>query len=182
LPKGREISDPSPEQSEVSVPSSQREGSSHTPLLAYGQESSDPEPPPVPAQLVNDELPRGESEFPGHVRHVDSPTAPTAAEYIPRAQSSQASEPLLSLYFPAGQSVHVPPFGPDEPTLQVQSVLTTLPALESEFSGHVRHVDSAVAPVANEYFPILQSEHFIAPSVSLYLPAIHWLHVQLEYV
>ena len=52
--------------------------------------------------------------------HVLTKVAPVAVEYLPAAQSVHAAEPRASLYFPATQPEHVPPFGPEYPRLQTQ--------------------------------------------------------------
>ena len=50
--------------------------------------------------------------------HVSDDADPTVVEDLPAAQSVQSSAPVTVLYLPATQNVHVPPDGPDVPTLQ----------------------------------------------------------------
>ena len=96
--------------------------------------------------------------------------APTAQEYVPTPQSTQAPcavapvvvrylpaphathevSPVTILYFPATQAVHGPPFDPENPTLQRQLVETLLPLGDSEFPGQLWQVEDAVAPTSGE--------------------------------
>jgi hypothetical protein len=55
----------------------------------------------------------------------------------------------------------------------MQALSAELPSGELEFAGHSWHVDSAVAPLADEYFPCSHTEHAAsasAPIESEYLP------------
>ena len=95
----------------------------------------------------------------------------------------QAAAPSMYLYVPGVQNVQVPPSGPDEPALQVQSVLATLPTGELELVGqltqlmlppdeyvpcsHSEHADSASAPAMLEYLPGTQALHDSEPVVAL---------------
>ena len=108
-------------------------------------------------QLARAELPAGELEFVG--------------------QALQLADPVDVLYFPATHAVHVPPAGPEQPTLQVQLVKAALPAGELEFDGQVRHVELAEAPILVEYIPVPQFVHRPDPVNALYLPATHAAHV-----
>jgi hypothetical protein len=116
----------------------------------------------------------GAFEFEGQVEHVDEALAPTAAEYVPVPQSVHAALPLLVLYLPATHVEQTPPFGPEDPTLQVQVVLD---AAEFEFTGQTTHAEEAVAPTVTENVPPEQSEQAPDPLKSLYLPATHAVHV-----
>jgi hypothetical protein len=62
--------------------------------------------------------------------HPGQVVAPTAIECVPASQSEQLAFPFNVLYMPATHTVHGPPFGPVHPALQVQFVLTELPAGE----------------------------------------------------
>ena len=108
--------------------------------------------------------------------HVLDVAAPTAVEYVPIWQSSHVLDPANSLYFPATHRKHVPPSGPVEPALQVQAVETELPKSEFEYAGHVKHVDTWLAPRDAEYVPMSQSTHAVDPASALYLPATHSEH------
>ena len=69
----------------------------------------------------------------------------------------QTALPVAILYLPATQAVHVPPFGPVKPRLQIQAVSDMLVPGELEPAGHAVHV--------------------ALPVVSLYVPATHAVHV-----
>jgi hypothetical protein len=96
--------------------------------------------------------------------------APVVAEYVPAKQLMHRAVPVTALYDPAGQAVHVPPFGPMNPRLHSQLVSAVDPATDCEFVGHAEHELSAAAPIAEEYLPAPQSAHTEAP-VAEYLPA-----------
>ncbi len=78
----------------------------------------------------------------------------------------QASDPCADsgLYFPATQSVHVPPSGPDEPALQVQFVTAELPSGDVALVGHVMHER---ADDSFEYLPAEQGMHVVDPGLEL---------------
>ena len=84
--------------------------------------------------------------------------------------------PVLILYLPAMQAVHVPPSGPVCPILHVQAVRAGLALGELELLGHVRQVAASVAPTVVEYFAAAQSLHAAPPVSILYLPAMHDVH------
>jgi hypothetical protein len=111
---------------------------------------------------VQEGLPARASALFGHAKQKKLANAPTDAENLPRSQSLQSVSPPV-LYFPAEHSVHVPPGGPDEPALQMQSVKVVLPWVEIEFSGHAEQKDAVVAPTAPEYFPHPQSLQATVP-------------------
>jgi hypothetical protein len=124
-------------------------------------------------QLVNVELPAGESEFVGQAWH--SPV------------------PVDGLYFPATHAVQLPPSGPEKPTLHVQ---IELPGSELEFGTQPVQDVSADLPVCApylpaphswqvefdealctvEYFPVPHSVQLADPVDSLYLPGSHAVH------
>jgi hypothetical protein len=116
---------------------------------------SGPVVPTLQVQLVKAALPTGELEADGQALHV---AAFTPAEYVPAAQSLHAASPVDALYLPATHPVHVPPFGPVEPVLQVQLVKPGLPAGELvSADGQGTHVELASAAV--EYVPAPQFVH-----------------------
>ncbi len=141
-------------------------------------------------------LPLGELVSLGHTRHAASSVAPVLVEYfpapqsvhtalevapvlveyLPAPQSVHATLPLVVLYLPAAHAVHVPPFGPVYPMLQVQLESAALPLGELELSRQTMHVVSSVAPVLVEYLPAAQSVHATLPLVVLYLPAAQAVH------
>ena len=79
--------------------------------------------PALQVQLVKAALPAGELEFDGQALHVELAEAPTAVEYVPAPQSVHAADPVKALYLSGMHAAHVPPSGPEYPTLQVQFVL-----------------------------------------------------------
>jgi hypothetical protein len=87
---------------------------------------SGPVNPALQVQLVSDVLVLGEVEFAGHARQVAVSVAPAVPEYVPSAHAVQAALPVVILYVPVMQVVHVPPFGPVYPMLQVQAVRSEL--------------------------------------------------------
>jgi hypothetical protein len=148
-------------------------------LPAAQGEHTPPSGPVVPAlheQAVAAELGLGEFELPGHTRQVDSSVAPAVAEYFPAEQSVQTALPVVILYLPAAQDVHVPPSGPVNPTLHVQAVEAVLGPGELELPGHDKQADSTVAPWVPKYFAAAQSVHAALPVLILYLPAAHGEH------
>jgi hypothetical protein len=62
--------------------------------------------------------------------HAEQLVAPTAVEYVPASQFEQVAFPVNVLYFPATHAVHGPPSGPVHPKVQVQLLITVLPAGE----------------------------------------------------
>jgi hypothetical protein len=81
-------------------------------------------------------------------------------EYLPGSQSVHASLPILFLYFPGAQAVHIAPIS-EYPTLQAQ-LLDAAP--ECEFAAQVKQTDSVVACVVVEYLPAGQSKFFFFSS------------------
>ncbi len=105
-----------------------------------------PVDPVLQVQLVKDALPAGELEIDGQALHVE---APTAAEYIPAAQSEQVAVPVDALYFPAAHDVHENPlenpakklFNLDEASVKTASgrcvfQTYTFDSCQSLFSDH----------------------------------------------
>jgi hypothetical protein len=81
--------------------------------------------------------------------HVAAVVAPDVVEYCPCAHGEQVALPVDILYFPASQLVQGPPFGPEEPALQMQLAKVPLPSGEYVFEGHPVHVFD-VAPTVVE--------------------------------
>jgi hypothetical protein len=133
-----------------------------------------PVAPALQVQFVKAALPAGELEFDGQALHVEFAEAPTAVEYVPAPQYVHAADPVKALYLPGMHAAHVPPSGPEDPTLQVQFVKAALPTGELEFDGQALHVELAEAPTAVEYFPVPQAVHVVTddePLMTEYLPA-----------
>jgi hypothetical protein len=133
-----------------------------------------PDDPVLHVQLVEAALPAGDdaSEDVVQAVHVDSANAPLAVEYLPAPQFVQVAGPVSVLYLPASHWTHVPPFGPENPTLQVQPAKAEAPAGEFEFAGQAALV-SVVAPVLARYLFIGLSVHEADPVVVLNFPAAH---------
>ena len=70
------------------------------------------------------------------------------------------------MYDPAAQTVQVPPAGPLEPLLHVQSITASLPAGESEYDGQLAQVLEEVAPEADEYLPSAQRTQEAEPATA----------------
>ncbi len=87
--------------------------------------------------------------------------------------SAHAALPVCTLNDPGKQAVHVPPFAPVNPALQVQEAISVLETGAFEFKGHAEHVDKTLAPTAAEYDAVPQSVHAALPALVLYLPATH---------
>ena len=96
---------------------------------------SGPVDPALQAQAVASLLAAGASERVGHHWHT-SETAPTAVEYCPATQLLHAAGPDAILYVPATHTVHVPPWTPAKPALQIQSIASLLASGAYEFDGH----------------------------------------------
>eukprot|EP00961_Rhodomonas_salina_P274691 3711069-Rhodomonas_salina.3 len=95
-------------------------------------------------QSVMSSLPIGEFVYDGHVVHVD---ASVAVWYVPSAQVTHRPEPLPALYVPIEHGVQAAPSDdPSNPVLQMQSVMSVLPALEIVFAGQDRQADEFKAP------------------------------------
>ena len=82
-----------------------------------------------------------------------------AAEYLACTHASHAALPDAALYVPATQAVHGPPFGPVNPTLQVQEVSELLPLGDVLDAGQALH---ASVPVVFLYFPATHVAHDVA--------------------
>ena len=95
---------------------------------------------------------------------------------MPEGHVVHAALPLTILYVPATQPVQEPPFGPVNPALQTQAVMTVLVIGEVVSAGHARQVVATVAPTVAEYFPAPQSVQTTLPTALLYLPATQTVH------
>ena len=91
---------------------------------------------------LNDELPSGELESPGHVLQLVALVAPIIVEYESAGQFVQLALPELFLNFPATQVVQPPPSGPLYPALHLQELIPGLRLAELVFVGHVAHVST----------------------------------------
>ncbi len=105
--------------------------------------------------------------------HTAELVAPVTLENVLAAQSVHTALPVAILYLPAAQEVHVSPFGPVKPMLQVQAATAELEIGELEPVGHAIHVVATVAPTVVEYVPPPQSVHAALPVAVLYLPVVH---------
>jgi hypothetical protein len=102
--------------------------------------------------------------------------APVVVRYFPAPQGVQAWFPCIFLYFPSSHAIHVPPFGPVNPRLQIQATNSILPPGDTEPDGQFVHVPTPVAPTIVEYELMPQSIHVLgeeATKVVEYLPAVH---------
>ena len=84
--------------------------------------------------------------------------------YFPAAQSVHATLPLVVLYFPLAQALHVPG-SPVYPALQVH---TPMPVVDC--AGHEMQLAEDVIPVPLLYFPVPQNVHAAEPDEDLYFP------------
>jgi hypothetical protein len=130
-----------------------------------------PEVPALHTQEITEPDPGELSEFAGQFRQVCSLVAPTSAENVPALHTAQAPLPVVTLYFPALQSEHGPPFGPVLPALHMHAVWAVLAVGASEFAGHCVHVALDAAPTAPENVPCPQSLHPALPTALLNFPA-----------
>jgi len=90
----------------------------------------------------------------------------TEREYLPAAHVVHATDPMLSLYLPATHPLQLL-FVPDQPALQEQYVMLTLPDTEYEFAGHRVHPALSSA----EYFPASQFTQVTAEVLEFVPPA-----------
>ena len=70
-------------------------------------------------------------------------------ELLPAGQAMHSAEPVWPLYLPAAHRAQVPPLGPDEPALHVQSSAESLPDGEFAWTGQLEHIEEALV----EYLP-----------------------------
>ena len=100
--------------------------------------------PRLHVQLVKVVEDTGENELAVQLRQV---VTAALTEYVPAEQTVHAALPVVGLKVPIAHCEQVPPFGPVNPRLQVQFWMDRLWMGEFEFTGHVRHVEAAVAAV-----------------------------------
>ena len=98
-----------------------------------------PENPALQEQSVSSLLAAAASEFAGHAKHTLDAVPPGVMEYVFCRQSMHAKRPLSTAYLPAIHSSHVPPSGPADPALQVQSTSSSLASVVSELDGQLIH-------------------------------------------
>ena len=124
--------------------------------------------------------PSGPYEPAGHcVKHLDGSVLP-GDEVLPVGHSLQASCPLTSLYWPAGQGTQGCPLGPVYPMLQTQAPCSRLPCSDVDPEGHIWH---SLAARLSEYFPASHFKHStsaLPPCVGRYLPAGQLSHTEYE--
>lgn len=121
------------------VPAAQSVQATLPPLVLYFPATHAEHVPPFapvnPALHVQESragLEAGAFAFEGQFKQVDK----ALVEYFPLEQFEQAVVPLTFLNLPAMHAVHVPPFAPVNPTLQVQAVMAVLATGEVAFEGH----------------------------------------------
>ena len=103
------------------------------------------------SQVVATEAPSAEEYLPAsHARQELSVLAPVVVRYLPALQSVHKTEPITSLYSPAPQAVHGPPFDPVNPGLQRQLIWTLLPLGDCEFTVQFAQLYDAIAPAIVE--------------------------------
>ena len=88
---------------------------------------------------------------------------------LPAGQAMHSAEPVWLLYLPAAHRAQVPPLGPDEPALHVQSSAELLPDGEFAREGQLEHVEEELA----EYLPVTHVVHVYEElaDTAEYLPA-----------
>jgi len=109
-----------------------------------------PVAPRLHVQSMFSSLPSGEFDRSGQLEQTSLPTAPTLVEYVPPAHIEHTASPGSILYFPTPQSAQEPPFGPDDPALQMQSSRASLTGSDAELDWHGWH-GFEMAPVTLEY-------------------------------
>jgi hypothetical protein len=134
--------------------------------------------PALQVHVVIAELPTGELEASGQLRHVSEVFAPSVQEYVPSEQSVHTAVPFATLYLPTAHRTHGPPFGPVDPASQMQFAMDTDPSNEDDRAGHVvQALDPAAA-----YVPARHEAHtleFVAPDTLENVPAGQLLHCPL---
>ena len=79
-----------------------------------------------------------------------------------------SAEPVWLLYLPAAHRAQVPPLGPDEPALHVQSSAESLPDGAFAWAGQLEHVEEELVV---EYLPATHVVHVEDEELAAYLPA-----------
>jgi len=72
----------------------------------------------------------------GHIWHCSPEMAAFDGPNLPAGQEIHAALPVVSLYFPGTQKVHVAPLAPVKPMLHKHCVASVLPTGDSLWSGH----------------------------------------------
>jgi len=142
------------------------ESSLYLPATQATQVPLTPGHPALHEQLALKSLPAAECEFAGHSVHCDRSSAGyepasqgahrsvdafTAAEALPATHTVHAWGPGSSLYLPAAQPTHSPSVL-DQPAVQKQSELSSLPCRECEPAWHSTHCELS----SEEYEPAAQ--------------------------
>eukprot|EP00961_Rhodomonas_salina_P187173 2527263-Rhodomonas_salina.1 len=96
-----------------------------------------------------------------------------AFRYVPPTHIEQLPAPFTPLNSPIKHPLHATPSEPSYPTLQMQSVIASLPTSESVSPGHVTRTAPAVA---FRYLPASQPAHVPNPFTPLYVPTVHAEH------
>jgi len=123
-------------------------------------------------------LPAGAFELSLQASQFARAVLPMTVEYVPTGQFSQALVPGLGLYLPAKHSTHVPPSGPDDPALHLQSFSSLLPTSECDRSGQTVHDSKVVPAELTEYLPAGHGKQAdgLGPEPILYVPGTHAVH------
>ena len=82
-------------------------------------------------QSVQSALPAVAEYLPAtHATQELSVVAPGVIRYLPASQLVQVLVPVIALYLPATHAEHVPPSGPENPALHMQSEIALDPATD----------------------------------------------------
>ena len=99
----------------------------------------------------------------GHCKQASAVLALVICEYFPDTHSVHSELPTVTLYFPAAQAVHVPPFCLVVPTTHKQDNCWELPGYDDESVGHLVHTSMDVAADVVEYVSRAQLTHSELP-------------------
>ena len=91
--------------------------------------------PSLQVQSASSSLATAEPENMGQPWQT-SDVAPTAIEYLAAGHLVHTADPVAILYVPATHLMHVPPSGPVDPAMQVQSDCASLASGAWEFDRH----------------------------------------------
>ena len=127
-------------------------------------------------QVVSTEAPTAEEYVPTpQSTQALATVAPVVVRYLPARHSTHEAEPGILLYFPATQAAHCV-FSPVYPGLQTQAAIAVCPVSACpEFGGQTSQTASDIAPVLSEYLLAAQLRHVLsleAPVAVEYLPAL----------
>ena len=98
-----------------------------------------------------------------------SPFDEGRTELLPAGQAMHSAAPVWLLYLPAAHRTQVPPLGPDEPALHVQSSDASLPDGELAWAGQLEHAVADKRDAA--YLPVPHVTQSASPSLAVCLPA-----------